>query len=166
MRGMEMWHYKRRSQTRRLSFNSLVRRGATVVEAAVAGTLVLLMILMVIQSAVAISAYNSLSVVARTTARQVIVRGEKSAAQQPAWGPGRIQLAASHSHAIAELARRHLTGVRPHQVALVVEWPEGTNRVGSEVRVQVTMPRTALPTMVRWMYPDQLQAVSRMQIQH
>lgn len=140
------------------------RTGAVAVEAAVMVTVMLILIISLLELCNLILLHNSMASAARGGVREAIVHGSKAAPQKSVWGPVRIQQAANGNHEIMGTIRKHLQGISPARVQVVVEWPEGTNTFGDDVSVQLTVNNTHLPRIIRWMSPTTLHARSTMKI--
>ncbi len=145
---------------------ALKRRGTVTIEFAVVGTLLLVLMISLLQLAGTIRLYNSLSVTARQAARTAIVHGSQAAPEKPVWGPGQISQNANGNHQIMSVIRKHLKGTAPGNVQVEVTWPDGTNKPGNRVSVQLTVNNAQLPRLIRWMSPTTLRARSTMQISH
>lgn len=133
-------------------------------ESAVVGTLMLLLIVTVLQMALAMLMYNSLSSAARAAARMAIVRGDEAEPEQNAWGPVKLELDGESQHEIMATIMKHLRGIDPEDLSVVLEWPSGMNEAGEDVVVELTVTNDQLPRLTRLFFPEEIRARSIMQI--
>jgi hypothetical protein len=149
----------RRSQAR-------CRSGAAAVEAAIVLPVFLLMVLGGLDLGLAVFHENTLSAVARRTAREAIVHGALAPPQLTSWGPANYVGAASDSSDIALAARPMLFTMDRSQVQIKVEWIDGGNRPDQRVRVTLTYQEQSVVPKFFGHAPIGLQAVSTMRILH
>jgi Flp pilus assembly protein TadG len=113
------------------------RQGVTLVESAVVLGVFAAILLGVLDLGLAVLRQNSLDATARRVARAAIVRGEMASHGQAVWGPTLVASRASSASQIATTARPALATINPHDVILVVDWPDGGNQLHQRVRVRM-----------------------------
>ncbi len=109
------------------------RGGVTLVETAIVLSTFAVMMLGMLDLALAILQQNSLDAAARRVARDAIVRGEMAAT---AWGPASYRSPAAANTDIAGSAREPLIALDPRDVTVAVDWPDGGNQPEQRVRVR------------------------------
>lgn len=108
-------------------------------EAAVIITVFLVLILGGIDLLLAVYRNNTLSQAARYGARQAIVHGALATSPVTPWGPATYSGTAGDGSQYASAVGPMLVGFSLNDVNLMVEWPDGSNVVGSRVRVSLSM---------------------------
>jgi hypothetical protein len=127
--------------------------------------ILLVLLLVILDLGLAVARYNILAATARQVAREAIVRGSLAAPELTAWGPATYSGTASDGSEIAETARRSLAAIAPADVAVTVRWPDGGNREGDHVDVELRYFHDALP-LLGFGEGFDLQARSSMRIVH
>lgn len=150
----------------RQSKGAAQRRAAAAVEAAIVLPVFLTFLFAMLDLSLAVSRYNSLSECARRSARAAIVRGERGAAPLTPLGPAAWAGTAADAHPLAEEVRPLLVSMPPAQVAVRCEWPEGGNRAGQRVRVELRYEHRSLLASLFGHEPWTLSATSTMRIVH
>ena len=111
------------------------RRGVAIVEGAVVVLATLVVLLGMLDLAIAVLRFNSLSEGVRRIARDAIVHGHDAAPESTTWGPEPFNGTADNPSEIAQAIRPALAGIDPGSVAIHVEWIDGGNIRGQRVRV-------------------------------
>ncbi len=139
------------------------RRGAAAVEAAFVLSVLLVLLFGLLDLGLAVLRYNSLSECARRAARQAIVLGERSAAPL---GPAEWSGGVDSPHPLTDAVRPLLLTMRPQSVRLRAAWPDGDDRVGDRVYVELRFDHRPLLPRLFGVGPWELAATSTMWIAH
>lgn len=142
------------------------RRGALMVETAIVMTVMIALTLGAVDLQIGVYRYNTLSEAARHGARQAMIHGAMATAAQGIWGPGAYNGTAGDGSAYANAVRPLLVGFPQNDVAIQLEWLDGSNAVGKRVRYTLsTTYRPLLGFLIG--YPTMtLRAASTMPIAH
>ena len=128
-----------------------VRRGAVTVEAAIVVPVFLMLVLGVIDLSIGVLRQETLSHAAREAARHAVVHGQLCPAgwNGGPWGTATIDqpMTASGTPAV-DLVKPALVTCPEADTRVRVEWPAGSNRPGSPVRVTVTSVYTPIVTWI------------------
>lgn len=146
--------------------NAAHRRAAAAVEAAIVLPVFLTFLFALLDLSLAVSRYNSLSECARRSARAAIVRGERSVSPQTPLGPAAWTGTAADDHPLVDEIRPLLVTMPPAEVAARCEWPDGGNRLGQRVRVELRYEHPSLLASLFGSEPWTLSATSTMRIVH
>jgi hypothetical protein len=121
------------------------RKGATLTEAGVTLTAVLMLVLGTLDLGTAAFCLEVLSEAARQGVRQAVVHGNSPGNLLAAWGPASYGPApATSGDPPAQAIAPYLVGMDPSQVTILYQWPDGNNNVQSRVQVTVTASWTPL----------------------
>jgi hypothetical protein len=142
------------------------RRGATAVEAAVVLPIFLLFLFTLLDLALAVVRYNSLSECARRATRAAIVRGEFGASPLTPLGPDAWAGTCADAFPLADLVRPLLVSMPPANVRFQAAWPDGGHRIGDRVQVELRFEHHSLLTSLFGNTPWTLSASSTMRIVH
>lgn len=137
------------------------RTGAVMVEVAVVLSVTLVVLFTMLDLALAVARYNCLSDCARRVARAVIVRGEMSSVPL---GPIEWNGTASDSYPPSQAISGMLTTMRAEDVAMRVTWPDGENKPGQRVHIDLSYQH--VPVLGAIFSPWELTASSTMVIVH
>jgi Flp pilus assembly protein TadG len=108
-------------------------RGQALVEFALVGVVFFLLVFGMIDVGRAVWNYNTLSQATREGARYAIVHGARSA--DPS-GPGSAHYTAPDQDTrLTAVVQRNASGMDASRLAVLAEWPDGTNLAGQRVRV-------------------------------
>ncbi|MBI1324647.1 hypothetical protein GC170_15875 [bacterium] len=144
------------------------RRGAALVEAAISLSVLLTFLIFLLDFSIAAFRSEALNYLADRVARTAAVHGPKALSSHDGgpWGPITVTTTLSGSGTIANIARRHGTGLPSDEVTLTVTWPSASNAAGEPVVVTAEMPWT--PSLLRPMTMSilTLRGVSRQIIVH
>ncbi|MCC9655253.1 TadE/TadG family type IV pilus assembly protein [Rhodopirellula halodulae] len=140
------------------------RRGATAVEAAFTLPLLLWILLALLDLGTAAIRMNALSDTARRIGRRATLHGSMSPPANGTWGPESFSgNMVSGTHYAGNL-QAFLPTMDPESVSMKVEWPDGEQRPGDRVRVQLEFTHDSLvPGLFPW-GPFELQGTSTMTI--
>ena len=143
-----------------------LRRGALMVETAIVMTVLIALTLGAVDLQIGVYRYNTLSEAARHGARQAMVHGALAPPAQGIWGPGTYNGTAADGSPYANAVRPLLVGFPQNDVAVKLEWLDGSNAVGQRVRYTLsTTYRPLLGFLIG--YPNlNLNAASTMPIAH
>lgn len=150
----------------RLRANHRRRRGASLVEAAITTTVLVMLMLGMVDLGMGVFRNHVISEAARQGARQACVHGAQ-ANVLGSWGPTTIGPIAGNSgdSRVAGMLP-YLTGVDLSTTNVTFQWPDGNNNVESRVEVTVT---TTWPPMLTSLFGASaytLSASSTIQIAH
>lgn len=155
------------------------RRGATVVETALVLPIFLILVLGMVDLALAVFRQHVISQAARQATRLAIVHGQLAPPEQAQWGPGTIEaLATATGVPIVNgllgpglvpprEAPGFLTGLHLEETTIRLEWLDGNSQ--PERRVQATIATTYRPIFLSLFVGDAawtLRAASTMRIAH
>lgn len=143
------------------------RTGATMVELAIALSLLVTLMLGAVDLGFGVFQQHILTQASRHVARMAIVRGALAQRLEP-WGPEAVEVQANASDPIATAIAPALVGLDLNEVELRVEWPDQTNdpRENARVRVRLTAPYRSLLTPFLGNPTIPLTAESTMYIAH
>ncbi len=153
----------------RLASGNSVRRGAVAVEAAIVLPVFLLIVLGMIDLALAVMSQNALSEAARDGSRQAVVHGElaPSGWKGGPWGPTPIDEPGTATGIPAVAAVEPMLSVCPlDNTRVQVEWLTNSNKSGSPVRVTASGDYHPLVTYIFGSPSIRLSASSTMPIAH
>src|SRR5262245_13285562 len=145
------------------------RRGAVATEASVVIPVFLTLILGVIDMAVGVARFNSLSQAARHGARQAVVHGSLAPTKWNGgpWGPSPIdEPATAAGNPAVDAVLPMLVHCPLDETRVRVEWLEGSNSPGKPVRVTVTSTYRPMIFMLFGNPAVPLTASSTMPISH
>ena len=125
------------------------RRGATLVEMAIALSLFISLMLGFVDLGYGVFRQHVLTQATRQLARHAIVRGEL-ADRMTSWGPTRVSIMADSDHEVARYVAPKLVGWKLEEVDIDVQWPDGGNDVrrGDRIRVAVSAPYHPIMTFI------------------
>ena len=116
------------------------RTGVTSVELSLVAMVFLTAVFGMLELSVAVFQYHGVSQAARHGARLAIVRGEL-AARLGKWNPQALgnthSALLSANDPISNGVRPFAAGITPDQTTVTIEWPDATNKLESQVRVEV-----------------------------
>jgi Flp pilus assembly protein TadG len=150
----------------RLGRQRVVRKGVSLIEAAVILSVFMTLVLGTLDLGLAVYRYNIVSEAARQGARQAIVHGQLAAPQMPTWGPATINTTASAGVPLAQAIHPFLVGIDPNTTTIHAEWPQNNTRPDSQVRVAVSVPYKPIMTFIFGNPTFTLTASSTMRICH
>ena len=113
------------------------RCGAVAVEGAIVLSIFLGVLMATLDIGLAAARTNALTECARRAGRRAIVCGKLSPASQQ-WGPAGWQGTAADSHPVATAIRPLLVTMRPSDVRIQLNWPDGGIEAGQRVRVELS----------------------------
>ena len=147
--------------------NRSPKKGAAVVEMALALSLFLTLILGFVDLGYGVFRQHVLSQAARQLARQAIVRGQL-ADRLSTWGPGQISMTANEVNEIGEFIAPKLVGWNLNEVKVDVIWIDDGNdaRNGNRVFVEMTAPYRPIMTFIFGNPSFDLRATSTMFVAH
>lgn len=146
-----------------------VRRGLTFVETAITILVFLTLVLGMLDLGVGVLRHSILSESARNGVRQAIVHGSLAPAgwNGGPWGPATIDVPATAvGIPIVDEVQPLLAGLDLGQTRINVEWSDGGNDVGQQVRVRIRTPYQPIMTFIFGNPTFTLQAASTMAIAH
>ena len=114
------------------------RRGAALAETAIVLPLVLTLSLGMLDLAIGVFRYNTVSQAARQGARKAIVHGKLAPPQSTQWGPATYTASGNGTGAIETALLPDLAGLDPAQVTIRLEWLDLSSAPDSRVRVTVS----------------------------
>jgi hypothetical protein len=117
------------------------RRGATLVEAAIALGVVCTIIIGFLDFTIAAFRSQVLNHVAHRVARSAVIHGSFAPDQWSGgkWGPSGTITSLGADDPIAQVAQTLSSGLRGSDVVIELTWPDGTNTPGSPVQVETRM---------------------------
>lgn len=129
-----------------------IHRGAVAVELALITPVFLLALFGLLELSITVFQYHIVSEAARQGARHAIVRGAFAGPELTEWGPPAddpdnslpaaerlLIVKATDDHEVAELLQPYLAGLLNQDATTIsLNWPDGTNKIESPVRVTVT----------------------------
>jgi Flp pilus assembly protein TadG len=146
------------------------RSGAVTAEAALVLPVFLLLAVGMFDLGMGVFRFNTLSEASRQGCRHAMVHGELAPAgwNGGRWGPAAtaIDVPISDSVPAADAVRPYLANCPPSLTRVRVEWPEGNDKVGSQVRVTVTSEYQPILTAVFGPGAIALSSTSTMPIAH
>lgn len=114
------------------------RQGVTMVEGAIVLGVLFMLVLGMLDLGIMIFRQHVLSVATRHASRNASLHGSKAVVP---WGPATVgPVAASNTGQIPTAVRPQLYGMKPAEVTVTVEWPDGINEPGAKVRVTLSSP--------------------------
>lgn len=122
------------------------RRGATLLETAIAISLFLTLVLGMVDLGYGVFKQHVLSQAARQIARQASVRGQL-ANRIDSWGPDEIEMQADGENDVVEATAQKLVGWNLDEVNVHVSWPDGNNDARRSDRVKVELAAPYRPTL-------------------
>jgi Flp pilus assembly protein TadG len=122
------------------------RRGAVLAEAAIVIFVFLILVFGMMDLGIGVARNNALSQAARQGVRQALVHGRlaPSGWNGGAWGSTALDIYASADHPVANVVRPMLSGSDPSTTNIHIEWPDGSNEVGKQVRVTLATTYTPM----------------------
>lgn len=141
----------------RAACNPAARSGATVLEMAIVGPLVLMMLLGLVDLGISVYAYNTLAESVRAGARYASVHGSKASTQV---GPS------ADNSTVDQVVRSYAPGIVASELTVNSSWPDGNNSAGSRVTVSATCNHKLATTWFLGFQTLKLTATSTMIIQH
>jgi Flp pilus assembly protein TadG len=145
---------------------SSTRRGATTVEAMVVLGLMFVTLFVIFDLGLTTFQYNVLSAAARRVARQAIVHGAGAPPEKTSWGPAAFVGTAADSSEIASAAATLLPTMKPANVSIAIDWPDGNNEENDRVRVRLNYVHHPLVPFLSLGSSLNLQAESTMVVVH
>lgn len=145
---------------------NLNRRGVTLVESAIVCSVLFVTLFTMLDLALAVLHYNSLSEAARRVARVAMVRGENKTSLGKSWGPATYTGTVADVSTMSDVARPILIAMTPADISILAEWPDGGNEVDDRVRITLTYPYEPLFTFGTGLSTLELSATSTMRISH
>lgn len=153
------------TRTRSLYCRSDRRSGAVAVEGAIVLSVFLIVLLAMLDVSLAAARYNALSECARRAGRMAIVRGERSPASRQ-FGPATWEGTAKDTHAVTSPLRPLLVAMPSDQVHIKMTWPDGGNKVGQRVRIELTYSQKPTVPVLLGSKPWKLTSATTMRIVH
>lgn len=147
-------------------FGLRARSGALVVEGAIVLGVVLTLLLGMLDLAIAVLRFNTLSEAARRGARAAIVHGELSSPEKTSWGPATFTGTADDSSELAAAIRPVLVAFDAADVAVTADWLDGGNARDDRVRIAVSYSHQLIFSQLFGSDPITLNGVSTMRIQN
>jgi hypothetical protein len=141
------------------------RAGATVVESAIALSLMFCVLFTLFDLGLLAFQSNMLSLAARRLARESIVRGS-GVDPTGAWGPTAVSMNANDSSSIGQTVKPYCVAMTPMNVAIQIIWLDGTNLVDDRVMTSLSYQRAPLTPATVWMGTINLKANATMKIVH
>ncbi len=145
------------------------RRGAVTLEAAIVIPIFLMIVLGMVDLGIGVFRQATLSQAARVAARKAAVHGQMAPSgwEGGTWGATAIdQNLTATGVAVVTAVKPLLASCPPAETRILVAWPDGNNKVGSRVRVQVTSPYQPIMTYIFGSLSVPLSATSTVQISH
>jgi hypothetical protein len=146
-----------------------IRRGISLAETGIVIVVFLFLILGMMDLGIGVFRHNTISQAARQGARQASVHGELALDgwNGGKWGPTTIdQPATATGIPVVETIRPSLVGCNLKETRILVEWPDGGNRLEQRVRVTITTTYRPFFTSLLGNSPITLRASSTMPIAH
>lgn len=141
------------------------RSGAVAVEGAIVLSVFLVVLMTMLDVSLASARYNALSECVRRTGRMAIVRGERSPASKQ-FGPTTWEGTAKDTHAVTSPLRSLLITMPADKVHIRMTWPDGGNKVGQRVRIELTYSQKPTVPVLLGSTPWKLTAATTMRIVH
>jgi Flp pilus assembly protein TadG len=141
------------------------RAGTTVVESAIALSLMFSVLFTMFDLGLVAFQSNMLSLAARRLARESIVRGS-GVDPTGAWGPAAVSTNASDASAMGQTIKPYCVTMPPAKVTVQITWLDGTNFVDDRVTTRLTFKRAPMTPMTAWMGTVNLTANATMKILH
>lgn len=141
------------------------RAGTTVVESAIALSLLFSVLFTMLDLGLVAFQSNMLSLAARRLARESIVRGS-GVDPTGAWGPTAVSTNASDTSAMGQTIKPYCVTMPPAKVTVQITWLDGTNLVDDRVTTRLTFNRDPMTPMTAWMGKINLTANATMKILH
>lgn len=145
-----------------------IRKGATLVEAAISLFILLSILIFVLDYSIASFRSQTLNYLAERLAREASVHGTRTSPSWRGgpWGPGTVRTTLAGADAVAVMGRTFCNTLPRDQVSITITWPAASNEMGNPVVVNVEMPWT--PSLFRPLTQSvmTLRGVSRQTIAH
>lgn len=141
------------------------RSGAVAVEGAIVLSVFLVVLMTMLDVSLAAARYNALSECVRRAGRMAIVRGERSPASRQ-FGPATWEGTAQDSHAVTSPLRPLLIAMPSDKVQIRMTWPDGGNKVGQRVRIELSYSQKPTVPVLLGTKPWTLTAATTMRIVH
>ena len=122
------------------------RRGATLLETAIAISLFLTLVLGMVDLGYGVFKQHVLSQAARQVARTASVRGQL-ADRLDVWGPDEVDMQADGENEVVEATAQKLVGWKLEEVNVHISWPDGSNDARRSDRVKVELSAPYRPTL-------------------
>jgi hypothetical protein len=142
-----------------------LRAGVAALESALLLPICLVGLMALLDLALSVIQHNCLAECARRAARVTIVRGHHST-DATQMGPATWEGTAEEQNPVTDAFRTLLVCMRPEEVRVTVDWPDGANRTGDRVRVNVRYQHHSLVAALLGDGPWNLSASSTMRIVH
>lgn len=153
-----------RSRFRSGPFKPSYRRGASVVEAAITLSAMLVLLTALLDLGLAAMQFNALGHACRLAAREAALRGAESLTPAASLGPTALSGHAGDGSQLAQLLAARLPTMPLASVSFSVTWPDGDNGAGDRVHVRASYTRQPIvPLLAPWGALD-LTAASTMRI--
>jgi hypothetical protein len=125
------------------------RRGATLVEAGIAMTVLMMFLIGILDFTLASFRIQMLNHVAHRVAREAAIHGPRAVPgwRGGIWGPTTFVTTLAAADPAADVGRTVSAGLNADAVTITIEWPNGNNAVGSPVVVETAMDWT--PSFMR-----------------
>lgn len=145
--------------------SNAMHHGATVVETAIVLPVALLVLFVILDLGLASLRYNTLAEAARRLARAAVMRGDETPSEIGSdWGPEPIIATAADAIDPAVTIHPLLPTMHPDGVSIRMTWPDGDNKSGNRVRVELKYEHEPLvPGFTPW-GAIELESTSQMRI--
>lgn len=144
----------------------LTRRGAALIEGAIVLSVTLLLLLTLLDVALAVQQQAALTEAARLLARECATHGAAAPPQQTAWGPNSYSGNAADGTEMAGIVREVVVIGDPQDVIISITWPDGSHDLDDRVRVSLALTRQPLAGWGALTGPYQLTSTCESRIQH
>ena len=148
-----------------MHYSNAMHHGATVVETAIVLPVALLVLFVILDLGLASLRYNTLAEAARRLARAAVMRGDETPSEIGGdWGPEPIIATAADAIDPAVTIHPLLPTMPPDGVSIRMTWPDGDNKSGNRVRVELKYEHEPLvPGFTPW-GAIELESTSQMRI--
>ena len=145
--------------------SNAMHHGATAVETAIVLPVALLVLFVILDLGLASLRYNTLAEAARRLARAAVMRGDETPSEIGSdWGPEPIIATAADAIDPALTIHPLLPTMPPDEVSIRMTWPDGDNKSGNRVRVELKYEHEPLvPGFTPW-GAIELESTSQMRI--